>query len=179
MTKKLDIDHPQGDGHFPELDGIICAFVAAGLRDAKKVIALLRTEESQEPWQVVNDLAIIHHFNSWYAVLSSREHAIEMMLRKDDGLVARVEDLIDWCDGFLFGFSAAVSEKPNELINEVISDMTAVTQIPVEELTDSDADETDFTTIEEHIKILIATVFEEYDADESDSANDQNNTKPH
>jgi uncharacterized protein YgfB (UPF0149 family) len=97
--------------------------------------------------------------------LSSQDFGFQLLLPDDTaGLVARVEALGNWCQGFLLGISHAgvsdIQTLPGEL-PEIVKDLLNISQAESFELDDEEQDEAAYMELVEYVRVGVQLFHEE------------------
>ena len=94
--------------------------------------------------------------------------SLKLLLPDDDiALGQRTATLGQWCYGFLTGFGSAgkTDRVMTEEAEDGLRDLAAIAQIAVEDSED-DSDEADYMEVSEYVRMLAASLYLEYAADE-------------
>lgn len=94
--------------------------------------------------------------------------SLKLLLPEDDApLSERTATLGQWCYGYLTGFGSAgkTGRVMTEEAEDGLRDMAAIAQIAIEDSEDEN-DETDFVEVSEYVRMLAASLYLEYAADE-------------
>jgi len=105
--------------------------------------------------------------------LTENNYDLTLLLHSDDdSLDLRIEDLSNWCQGFLYGLSAAglkdIHSLPEEA-SEVLQDMLDISKAGYDPDADEDENEQAFTEIVEYIRIGAYVIFNVFNSMENTS----------
>ena len=109
-------------------------------------------------------------YNNTYEKLTSSNYSLEVFVHNDDtALDIRVEDLSLWCQGFLYGLSAAGLSDINKLpvdASEILQDMSDISKAGYEQEDDEES-EAAFAEILEYIRIGAYVIFNTFNNDDT------------
>jgi len=94
--------------------------------------------------------------------------SLKLLLPEDDATLSeRTATLGQWCYGFLTGFGSAgkTGRVMTEEAEDGLRDLAAIAHIAVEDSED-DSDEADYMEVSEYVRMLAASLYLEYAADE-------------
>lgn len=150
-----------------EIHGVLCGLLCGGINPENHVWL-------QEFNQLVNDgLPMPEAVSSWLdelfqtSLLGVREgDALELLLPDDEEaspselLIA----IIDWAQAFLAGFAVIQQDlgKASEELQEMLSDISEITQLDVDSMSDDGSDDASFYVLYEHLKLGVIIAFEEF-----------------
>lgn len=104
-------------------------------------------------------------FQETQAQLHSEQFDFQPFLPADSaGLVARVEALAAWCQGFLFGLSKAGMTNTDALpgdLPEIVRDFLEISRAESYDLEDSEQAETDYAELVEYLRVSTQLFLEE------------------
>jgi yecA family protein len=147
-----------------EMHGMLCGFVCLS-KDGKNLAWLNHitdenlpdTPETQQCYKVLATLQ--QHL---IAQLQSEEFAFAPLLPDDDApLLARVQAVARWCQGFVYGLGIGGLKDATLLSNEAqefIEDVTELARLDADVQTDT---EKDYMQVFEYIKVGVLTLYEE------------------
>ncbi len=101
------------------------------------------------------------------------DYDLSMMLHDDDDpLDIRIDDLTNWCQGFLYGLSAAglkdIKKLPEEA-SEVLQDMLDISKAGYDTEADDEENEEAYAEIIEYIRIGVYVIFDTLNSAETSS----------
>ncbi|MBS0290404.1 MAG: UPF0149 family protein [Proteobacteria bacterium] len=85
---------------------------------------------------------------------------IKLMLPDDETpLTWRLEALVNWCEGFLEGFSEALTEKPS--VKEILTDFEQIKLLSFDAI-ENEENEKNYMEIVEFVRIGVLFIYDEY-----------------
>lgn len=152
-----------------ELHGLLCGKLSGGA-ELSETRWLLDAVEFLDFNQAPNEntrIALVKLYNT--AVTQLREgFGLKLLLPEDDTeLSERTASLGQWCYGFLTGFGSAgkTGREMTEEAEDGLRDLAAIAHIAVEDSED-ESDEADYMEVSEYVRMLAASLYLEYAADE-------------
>lgn len=152
-----------------ELHGLLVGQLAAGKRLSRSEWLRVANEQgdlSQNPDEVAGD-RLQDFYRLTLTALQSGEINFQLLLPDDENVLSeRVENLGQWCQGFLTGFGLAGSAlKIDAELAEGLRDLSAIAQIGAnEDEADLDSSESDFFSICEYVRLLAVEIFWNHNA---------------
>jgi len=151
-----------------ELHGVLTGLLAGGAR-LNRAALTKALEVHTEADQAFDDPLVA---SLWQLQLQTLEdlNASELLFSPllpddDEDLVARVQALSDWCQGFLVGFGTAV--RPNdtrlheESVRETLQDVVNIANVDTDAKDDDAADESAYAELFEFVRMAAIHLFEE------------------
>ena len=97
------------------------------------------------------------------AVLTQQNYELELLIHSDDDpLDVRIDDLCNWCQGFLYGLSVAgltdISKLPSEA-SEILQDMMDISKAGYDSEDDEEENEAAFSEIVEYLRIGVYLIY--------------------
>ena len=141
-----------------ELQGLLMGFYSAGLiiDDNCWRKLLLKQLSVSEPIPQVIECELVAINASLCEMISSNLLNLELLLPDDDSsIVARGEALGYWCQGFVLGYFQLIENKDeaDDDVVEAIDDLEEISNIDLDSITESEADDKLLFQISEHIKV--------------------------
>ena len=164
-----------------ELHGFLVGQLAAGKRLSRSEWLRAANEHadlSQSPDEVAGD-RLYDFYRHTLTALQSGELEFQLLLPEDDdSLCDRVENLGQWCQGFLTGFGLAGSAlKIDEELANALRDLSAIAQVGAsEEEAALDSSESDLFSICEYVRLLAVEIFWNHNADAAPKGNENKST---
>jgi uncharacterized protein len=152
-----------------ELHGFLVGQLATGKRLSRSEWLRTANEQadlSQSPDEVAGD-RLYDFYGQTLTALQSGELNFQLILPEDDdSLSERVENLGQWCQGFLTGFGLAGSAlKIDPELAEGLRDLSAIAQVGAsEEDAALDNSESDLFSICEYVRLLAVEIFWNHNA---------------
>lgn len=89
-----------------------------------------------------------------------------LMLPDEDGSsYERAQQLVNWCQGFLFGFGISARDnerKMSDLAQETLGDISEFTRLDVEAVdADDEEQKQQMTELEEYLRVAVMTIYED------------------
>lgn len=155
------------------LCGMICVSGTGGLNDWLSHI-LGEEKDSKNLYIPESDKILSALHDATVKELLDGDYDLEMLLHDDDTpLDIRIEDLTNWCQGFLYGLSAAglkdIKKLPEEA-SEVLQDMLDISKAGYDAEADEEENEEAYAEIVEYIRIGVYVVFDTLNSTENTSA---------
>ena len=153
-----------------ELHGFLVGQLAAGKRLSRSEWLRAANEEadlSENPDEVAGD-QLQQMYTSTLATLQRGELDFHLMLPEDDNpLLDRVENLGQWCQGFLTGFGLAGSQlKIDEELAEALRDLSTIAQVGAsDDEAALDSSENDLFSISEYVRLTAIEIFWKHNND--------------
>lgn len=148
-----------------ELHGLLAGQLAAGARLDTAALAdsVSRLTDTQALSQVAIE-ALERLYQVTAAQLDAEDFSVRMLLPDDEvEMRLRVDALGGWCDGFLTGFGAAVSQRElSAQIQEVLRDIAEIAQISADELDSSEEEEGHLAEVSEYVRMAWLLIHSEY-----------------
>lgn len=151
-----------------EVHGVICGLIAGGMaqndiRWQQHFNALLNDD-----FALPNDVqkAVNLLFSRVFEELQNRMQ-FELLLPDDDeDLDARLDAMMEWSAAFLAGFGVVQQElnKASTELQEMIQDISSITQVSSDFDQEDEESETAFVILYEHLKLGATLAFEEFGA---------------
>ncbi len=150
------------------LCGMICARGAVELSEWVDHVIGEQGEGSDLLHDVVHKLSELHQWTMETMNDASGNFRM-LLLDDDDPLSERVEVLASWCDGFMYGFGAGVTESsdlPDE-IEELLRDMSEISRAGHDaddegtEEENAEDDEVAYMEVEEYVRMGVMYIYEE------------------
>jgi len=147
-----------------ELHGFLVGQLAAGKRLSRSEWLRAANEEadlSQNPDEVEGDQLHALYSNA-LATLQRGELDFQLLLPEDDNpLLERIENLGQWCQGFLTGFGLAGSHlKIDEELADSLRDLATIAQIGANDDDAAlDSSENDLFSITEYVRLAAIEIF--------------------
>ncbi|MBU0499757.1 MAG: UPF0149 family protein [Gammaproteobacteria bacterium] len=146
-----------------EAQGLLCGLLCAGTDDA---LALWLQELNPEQTGMDDPCrnALNRLFQETLEAFEGPGVGFELLLPDEDQpLKQRASALIDWCQGFLYGLglTKAPLDGLSQETQEGLKDITEVTKLDLDALSDSEEEEIDLTEITEFIWVAAMLVREE------------------
>jgi uncharacterized protein len=153
-----------------ELHGLLCGKLSGGAT-LTETAWLLDAVEFLDFTQAPNE-EVRHALTHLYQVSAEQLHdgfGLVLLLPQENATLSqRTAALGQWCYGFLTGFGSA--GKADRVMNaeseEGLRDLAAIAQVAVEDSED-ESDEADYVEVSEYIRLLAASLYLEYAADET------------
>lgn len=97
------------------------------------------------------------------AELTEQNYELELLLHsEDDSLDVRIDDLCNWCQGFLYGLSAAgltdIKKLPTDA-SEILQDMMDISKAGYDSEDDEEENEAAFAEIVEYLRIGVYLIY--------------------
>ncbi|HEY3699440.1 MAG TPA: UPF0149 family protein [Spongiibacteraceae bacterium] len=153
-----------------ELHGFLVGQLATGKRFSRGEWLRTANEQadlSQSPDEVAGD-RLYDLYRHTLTSLQSGELEFQLLLPEDDdSLCERVENLGQWCQGFLTGFGLAGGAlKIDEELAEALRDLSAIAQVGAnDEDAALDSSESDFFSICEYVRLMAVEIFWNHNSD--------------
>jgi uncharacterized protein YgfB (UPF0149 family) len=99
-----------------------------------------------------------------HAALFAIFEATRAALASDQPLAARTTALGQWCQGFLYGLGSSRIPDPEALpeqIGEIVRDLSAITQVAVDEGESEETNESSYTELVEFVRVGAQLLFDE------------------
>jgi len=97
--------------------------------------------------------------------LDDQDFAFAPMLPGDKcSISGRSQALSVWCQGFLYGLglsSKSVEKRLSDLGQEALKDLTEITRMDIELVEESDENEAAFIELEEFLRVVVITIYED------------------
>ena len=150
-----------------EIHGVLCGLLCGGINPKNQVWL-------QEFNQLVNDgLPMPAAVSTWLDELfqaslrGMRENdALELLLPDDEEASSSelLIAIIDWAQAFLAGFAVIQQDlaKASDELQEILSDISEITQLDVDSMSDDGSDDASFYVLYEHLKLGVIMAFEEF-----------------
>jgi yecA family protein len=168
-----------------ELHGVLTGLLAGGARLNRQ--ALVKALEVHAEADTAFDNQMVAAL--WQLQLQTLEdlNASELLFSPllpddDEDLVARVQALSDWCQGFLVGFGTAV--RPNdtrlheESVRETLQDVVNIANVDTDAKDDDQADESAYAELFEFVRMAAIHLFEELAPAEEQHSHPEGHHKP-
>ena len=165
-----DVLIPLGALNSPsELHGLLCGKLCGGA-------SLTSDQWLNSAWELLDIVGepnvdiqepVIAMYTITQAQLSSGDYDLQPYLPDDDSeMEQRTQALSQWCHGFLSGFGSAGIAADAEFTSDQadsLRDMASIVQVTVDEEVDRDEDEqeSDYTALVEHIRIIAMNFYED------------------
>jgi uncharacterized protein YgfB (UPF0149 family) len=141
-----------------EVQGLLMGFYSAGLSFddtswKKQLVKQLATQESI-PSSIDSELIKIN--TVLCEMITANIFGLELLLPDDNSTtVARGEALGYWCQGFLLGYMQLTEnkEESDEDVADSLADMEEISNIDLDSIGNSEADEKSIFELTEHIKV--------------------------
>jgi uncharacterized protein len=153
-----------------ELHGFLVGQLAAGKRLSRSEWLRAANEEadlSESPDEVAGD-QLQQMYTSTLATLQRGELEFQLLLPEDESpLIDRVENLGQWCQGFLTGFGLAGSKlKIDEELAEALRDLSTIAQVGAsDDEAALDSSENDLFSISEYVRLTATEIFWKHNND--------------
>ncbi|MDB6062439.1 MAG: hypothetical protein JWM78_2542 [Verrucomicrobiaceae bacterium] len=147
-----------------EVHGFLVGQLATGKRFSRSEWLRAANEQadlSQSPDEVAGD-RLYDLYNTTLNALQSGELDFQLLLPEDDAaLTERVENLGQWCQGFLTGFGLAGTKlKIDSELAEALRDLSAVAQVGAsDDEVEQESSESDLFSISEYVRLTAAEIF--------------------
>jgi yecA family protein len=172
MTEITPIDHPQLSELLhdlgallgaAEVHGFLVGQLATGKRFSRSEWLRAANEQadlSQSPDEIAGD-RLYDLYRATLVSLQSGEFSFQLLLPEDDEpLSERVENLGQWCQGFLTGFGMAGSKlKIDSELAEALRDISAIAQVGASDDDAQESSETDLFSISEYVRLTAVEIF--------------------
>jgi uncharacterized protein YgfB (UPF0149 family) len=88
----------------------------------------------------------------------------------DDELALRSEGLALWCEGFLKGFAAGVTQSDQVTTDsaEILRDLAQIARVEVSDFDELDEQENDFFELLEYVRVVVLNLYSTYALDEDE-----------
>ena len=141
-----------------ELQGLLMGFYAAGLRldDLSWRKQLLKQLSVSEPIAPVMEHELQRLNATLCEMITSHIFGLELLLPDDESsIIVRAEALGYWCQGFLLGYMQVTENKDevDEDVADALNDLEEISNIDLDTIGSSEADEKSLFEISEHIKV--------------------------
>lgn len=157
-----------------ELHGLLCGKLSGGaqLNETRWLLdAVEFLDFNQAPNENIR-IALTSLYHTSVAQLRDG-FSLKLLLPEDDTeLSQRTAALGQWCCGFLTGFGSAgkAGRVMTEEAEDGLRDLAAIAHIAVEDSED-ESDEADYMEVSEYVRMLAASLYLEYVADEANPVN--------
>jgi uncharacterized protein YgfB (UPF0149 family) len=145
-----------------ELQGAITGLMSAGHKAGslkKTVLVDLLGEQEQRVMAQLEPLVKV--LFEWTDAQLNQPDSLAPMILPDDSYPAidQLEETVNWCLGFLFGFGLQSGDRPIESteVKESLIDIADISQLELEAADDEETQEALFTLIE-HIKVAVQII---------------------
>jgi uncharacterized protein len=156
-----------------ELHGLLCGKLCGGA-ELSEVRWLLDAVEFLDFTQAPDE-QVRHALSQLYHTALTQlgdGFSLKLMLPDDEvELSQRTAALGQWCYGFLTGFGSAgkAGRELTEDVEDGLRDLAAIAQIAIEDGED-ESDEADYAEVSEYVRMLAASLFLEYGAEEKQAS---------
>lgn len=152
------------------LCGMICASGAGGLNNWLSHI-FGEEKDSKNLYIPESDKILSALHDTTLQQLTEGDYDLTMMLHDDkEPLDFRIDDLANWCQGFLYGLSAGglkdIKKLPEEA-GEVLQDMLDISKAGFEPESDEEENEEAYAEIVEYVRIGVYVVFDTLNSTET------------
>lgn len=149
-----------------EIHGVLCGLLCGG-------VSLQDHVWLEEFNQLVNDgQPMPEPVTTWLDLLFSVSVAsitegsgLELLLPDDEfSTEEQLLAIIDWAQAFLAGFAVMQQDlaKASDELQEMLSDITDITQLDVDSMSDDGSDDASFYVLYEHLKLGVIMAYEEF-----------------
>lgn len=153
-----------------EAHGILCGQLSGGLQEMNPVWLkqfLSNLGVKGEPWNNASEwFSQLHRFT--LEELSDDQFNFMPLLPDDeDPLDARLGSLAEWCSGFLAGFGASGSRKPEEFSEDTLNalkDIQQISQVDTEVEGEEDGESAYFEVLE-YVRMAALMIYTEFGLD--------------
>lgn len=148
-----------------EYHGALCG--ALCVRDAREIDMLRLLDEIEQPDAATPELrqGLEALRTATLEALSDEDMSFAPLLPDDDtALVPRVQALVAWCQGFLYGLASRPGldlQRCSADLREIVHDFTELTQASVGDDTDSNIEEVAYVELVEYLRVGAQLVFME------------------
>ena len=159
-----------------EAQGTLCGMICvSGAGDLNNWLAHVFGEEKDSSNLYVPEsskiLSALHDIT--VSELTNNDYDLNLILHDDnDSLDIRIEDLSNWCQGFLYGLSAAglkdIKNLPEEA-SEILQDMLDISKAGYDPEADENENEEAYTEIVEYIRIGAYVIYNTFNSQEMTS----------
>ncbi|MBO1518841.1 UPF0149 family protein [Oceanisphaera pacifica] len=149
-----------------EVHGVICGLICGGMaqNDARwqQHFNALLNDDFELPSEVKKAVNLL--FSRVYEELLSQTQFELLMPHDDDPLDDRLEAMMEWSAAFLAGFGVVQQDlyKASEELQEIIQDISSITQVSADFDQEDEESETAFVVLYEHLKLGATLAFEEF-----------------
>ncbi|MAR89724.1 MAG: UPF0149 family protein [Pseudomonadota bacterium] len=148
-----------------EAHGILCGQLSGGLKGEtwlKQYLPNLGVKG--EPWDNTREWFGELHRHTLQEMLDDQFNFMPLLPDDEDPLDARLGSLAEWCAGFLAGFGAMGSRKPEEFSEDTLSALQDIQQISQ---VDTDIDEEEegeaaYFEVVEYVRMAALMIFTEF-----------------
>lgn len=160
----LSIDADMGSS---EAHGILCGMICAtGRADINAWLAEILNERDPRDLLIKESQTLLMAlYDQTTEQLTDGNFGLILLLRSDDeSLDMRINDLSEWCQGFLFGMTKGglsdIDKLPTE-VQEVLNDILDISKAGYDAGEEEEENETAYTEIVEYIRVGVLVVFNE------------------
>ncbi|MGO2090074.1 MAG: UPF0149 family protein [Oceanisphaera sp.] len=149
-----------------EVHGVICGLICGGMaqNDARwqQHFNALLNDDYPLPDEVKKAVNLL--FSRVYDELQSQTQFELLMPHDDDPLDDRLEAMMEWSAAFLAGFGVVQQDlyKASNELQEIIQDISSITQVSADFDQEDEESETAFVVLYEHLKLGATLAFEEF-----------------
>lgn len=157
-----------------EAQGTLCGMICvSGTGDLNNWLSHIFGEEKDSDNLYVPEsdkiLTLLH--DKTVSALTENNYDLELIMHSDEeSLDTRIEDLINWCQGFLYGLSAAgltdIKKLPEEA-SEILQDMLDISKAGYDQEADEEENEEAYTEIVEYIRIGVYVIYNTFNSMEN------------
>ncbi|MDH5258015.1 MAG: YecA family protein [Gammaproteobacteria bacterium] len=159
-----------------EAQGTLCGMICvSGKGDLNNWLSHIFGEEKDSANLYVpeSDKVLTALHDSTVKELTENNYDLKLILHDDsESLDIRIEDLSNWCQGFLYGLSAAglkdIKKLPEEA-SEILQDMLDISKAGYDPEADEEENEEAYAEIVEYIRIGVYVVFDTLNSTENTS----------
>jgi len=154
-----------------EAHGTLCGMICiSGKGDIKNWLThVLEDQNSDKFPSSESESILVSLHNRTVAELTEQNYQLELLIHSDDDpLGVRIDDLCNWCQGFLYGLSLAgltdIKKLPTEA-SEILQDMMDISKAGYDSEEDEEENEAAFAEIVEYLRIGTYVIFSTFNDD--------------
>jgi uncharacterized protein YgfB (UPF0149 family) len=157
----------KADADASEAHGILCGIhCVTGMADKDAWIKQLLGDYDPQDLllqECLSQLGLL--FTQTTEQIAAQEYALELLLRDDEEpLIERIQDLGEWCQGFLFGVSLSgvkdIEKLPSDA-SEIMRDILQISKAAYEEGDDEEENENAYTEVVEYVRVGTLVIYTE------------------
>ena len=157
----------KADADASEAHGILCGIhCVTGMADKDAWIKQILGDYDAQDMLLKECLNLLDQlFTQTIEQIAAEEYALELLLRDDEEpLTERLQDLGEWCQGFLFGVTLSgvkdIDKLPEDA-SEIMRDILQISKAVYEEGDDEDENESAYVEVMEYVRVGALVVYTE------------------
>ncbi len=151
-----------------EVQALVCGLICGDFETSLQLMQqeLFRDNDAHEPQVQECKSTLLQMHAEIREQLEDPVMGFQLMLPDDDiRNDERAQQLVNWCQGFLFGFGISVRDnerKMSDVAQETLSDISELTRLDVESVdADDEEQRQQMNELEEYLRVAVMTIYED------------------